>query len=478
LRRVKEAFGLLGLGCAATNTTRHFPDFDEMKRALLAHAGRDLPRYTSYPTALQFSAETGPVQAHEWAGAVGSRDCLSLYVHVPFCEQLCWYCGCHTSVPNGYDRVAAFARTLEAETHLWEAALGEHAGAAHLHLGGGSPNALKPDDFARLMRRLGQGFGLRPDAEIAIELDPRALTQPFVDAMQAAGVNRASLGVQTFDPEVQARVNRIQPFERIAWATDALRQAGVKGLNFDLMYGLPGQTPETVSESARLAVGLRPDRVAVFGYAHVPWFKKHQQMIRDEELADTEGRWEQAEAADAVLTGAGYVRIGLDHYALPGDALAEAAAEGGLRRNFQGYTVDPAPALVAMGPSAIGRFSQGFVQNHKASNLWAHKVEAGRLPVERGLCVTREDRLRAELIERVMCDLAVDVGAVCTRNGARPQELDGAFDALRALERQGLCTVDGLLVTVAPEAARLVRVVASAFDTRLNPGPARHSAAV
>ena len=449
-----------------------------MDSAFITHAGRDLPRYTSYPTALQFSPETGPAQARAWAHAVGPEDSLSLYVHVPFCEQLCWYCGCHTSVPNGYDRVAAFAHTLEAETHLWEAALGAHAGVAHLHFGGGSPNALKPEDFARLMRRLDQGFGLRPDAEIAIELDPRALTQPFIDVMQAAGVNRASLGVQTFDDEVQAKVNRIQPFERIAWATAALRDAGVKGLNFDLMYGLPTQTPEKVAESARLAVELRPDRVAVFGYAHVPWFKKHQQMIRDEELADTTGRWAQAEAADAVLTGAGYVRIGLDHYALPGDPLAEAAAEGSLRRNFQGYTVDPAPTLIAMGPSAIGRFDQGFVQNHKASNLWSHAIEAGRLPVERGLELTGEDRLRADLIERIMCDLAVDADAVCAAHGASPALLATAFEELRRLQAEGLCRLDGSRVAVEPQAARLVRVVAGAFDARLNPEPRRHSAAV
>jgi oxygen-independent coproporphyrinogen-3 oxidase len=449
-----------------------------MNPAFLAHAGRDLPRYTSYPTALQFTPEVGKAQARAWAGAVGPADSLSLYVHVPFCEHLCWYCGCHTSVPNGYDRIAAFAETLEAETHLWEAALGPHGGVAHLHFGGGSPNALKPADFARLMRRLNQGFALRPQAEIAIELDPRTVGIDFIEVMQASGVTRASLGVQTFDPEVQAKVNRIQPLDQVAWVAQSLRDAGVEGLNFDLMYGLPAQTPEKVAESARLAAGLGPDRLAVFGYAHVPWFKKHQQMIRDEELADTAGRWEQAEAAHEVLTGAGYVRIGLDHYARPDDPLARAAAEGRLRRNFQGYTVDPAPILVPLGPSAIGRFAEGFVQNHKASNLWAASVAAGRPPVERGLELTGEDRLRADLIERTMCDLAVDVGAICAAHGASLGQLRSAFAALEDLQGDGLCRIDGLKVTVTPEAARLVRVVASAFDARLTPEPRRHSAAV
>jgi oxygen-independent coproporphyrinogen-3 oxidase len=449
-----------------------------MDSVLLAEAARDLPRYTSYPTALQFAEDVDAARAAAWAAAVSPADTLSLYVHVPFCEQLCWYCGCHTSVPNGYDRVAGFAAKLEAETHLWEAALAPHAGVSHLHFGGGSPNALKPEDFSRLMRRLHEGFQFRADAELAVELDPRALAREFVDAMQAGGINRASLGVQTFDPVVQAKVNRIQPFEMIAWATSALRGADVDGLNFDLMYGLPGQTPQSVAESARLACELGPDRVAVFGYAHVPWFKKHQKMIDEAELADIAGRWDQAQAADEVLTGAGYVRIGLDHYALPGDSLARAAKAGRLRRNFQGYTVDPAPVLLPMGPSAIGRFPEGMAQNHKATPRWSGAIDAGRLPVERGVRLTPEDRLRAELIERVMCDLAVDVEAVCARHAAEPEQLEASLDQLRALESRGLCAVDGLRVTVAPQAARLVRVVASAFDARLNPGPGRHSAAI
>jgi oxygen-independent coproporphyrinogen-3 oxidase len=449
-----------------------------MNSVFLAHAARDLPRYTSYPTALQFTPEVGKTQALEWARGVGPAESLSLYVHVPFCEHLCWYCGCHTSVPNGYDRIAAFVDGLEAETRLWEAALGPHAGAAHLHFGGGSPNALKPQDFTRLMRRLDQGFALGSQAEIAIELDPRILSHAFIDAMRGSGVSRASLGVQTFDPEVQAKVNRIQPHEQIARATESLREAGVKGLNFDLMYGLPGQTPEKVAESARLAVELGPDRLAVFGYAHVPWFKKHQQMIREDDLADTQGRWEQAEAADEVLASAGYVRIGLDHYARPEDPLAGAAVEGRLRRNFQGYTADPAPVLVPLGPSAIGSFAEGFVQNQKASNLWAAAIKAGRLPTERGLALTCEDRLRAELIERIMCDLRVDVGVVCAAHGTDPDLLSPAWRALEDLQAQGLCRIEGMKVTVAPQAARLLRAVASAFDARLTPGPRRHSAAV
>jgi oxygen-independent coproporphyrinogen-3 oxidase len=439
-----------------------------MRPEFLKHARRDLPRYTSYPTAVRFGPEVGVAEAEAWAGAVPAGAPISVYAHTPFCDQLCWYCGCHTTVPNGYDRVARFVDRLEREADLWAVRLGPHGGAAHLHFGGGSPNSLSPADFERLAARLRRVFRVRPDAEVAVELDPRSLDAGFVEALGRSGVTRASLGVQTFDPEVQARVNRIQPFAQVAEAVRGLRAAGVGGINFDLMYGLPLQTPERVAESARLAAELRPDRLAVFGYAHVPWFKKHQKMIREDELADLEGRWAQAEAADTVLTRAGYVRIGLDHYALPDDPLVEAAGQGRLRRNFQGYTTDTAEVLVPLGPSAIGAFPDGFVQNARASDAWARVVDAGVLAVDRGLVLTDEDRRRAAVIERVMCDLAADFDP----------GMEGVRPVLEALAADGLCALAEGRVTVAPEARRLVRVVAAAFDAGLAETAGRHARAV
>jgi oxygen-independent coproporphyrinogen-3 oxidase len=244
------------------------------------------------------------------------------------------------------------------------------------------------------------------------------------------------------------------------------------------MYGLPGQTPDNVAASTEAAVTLRPDRVAVFGYAHVPWMKKHQVMIKEADLADGDGRWAQAEAADSVLRTAGYLRIGLDHYALPGDALAEAAASGRLRRNFQGYTDDPAPILIPVGPSSIGRFGGGFVQNAAATDVWARAVGAGRLPVARRLEVTSEDDLRATVIERLMCDLTVDVGAVCLNQGFAADALDQAVAGAAALEADGLCRVEGRRVTIPAEACRLMRVVAACFDAGLHAGAQRHARAV
>lgn len=443
--------------------------------AWLAQAGRTLPRYTSYPTALAFTPAEDDVEARTWLGRIQPDQTLSVYTHVPFCKRLCWYCGCHTSVFHEYDRVRTFFETLKREIGLWAAATPDHAGTQHLHFGGGSPNALAPADFAELVAVLGRAFRLRPDAEVAAELDPGLLTPEFIDAAMGAGVTRVSLGVQTFDPEVQQKVNRIQPFDQVASVVARLRGAGLGALNFDLMYGLPGQTPENVAASTRDAISLNPDRVAVFGYAHVPWMKKHQVMIREEDLADAQGRWDQAEAADRELVGAGYVRIGLDHYARPDDPLAAAAAAGRLRRNFQGYTDDPAPVLIPIGPSSIGRFGAGFVQNAVATDVWGRAVEAGRLPAARRLPVTEEDELRAAVIERIMCDLRVDVGAVCVDRGFAPEALDSCFSGIAELEPLGLCRRKGRVVEVPVEAARLVRTVAACFDAQLS-GPARRHA--
>jgi oxygen-independent coproporphyrinogen-3 oxidase len=443
-----------------------------------SHAERSLPRYTSYPTAIAFQPAQDEAQVRNWLATLQPGQTISAYVHVPFCRRLCWYCGCHTSVVHDYDRVGAFFGTLMREVDLWAEAVGPHAGAAHLHFGGGSPNALSPDHFRTLVRHMADRFALRPGAEVAVELDPGMLSDAFIDAAGEAGVTRASLGVQTFDPAVQARVNRVQPFDQVAAATARLRDAGVAAVNFDLMYGLPGQTPENVAATTGAAIQLRPDRVAVFGYAHVPWMKKHQVMIKEAELADSDARWAQAEAADSVLRAGGYLRIGLDHYALPDDPLARAAASGTLRRNFQGYTDDPAPMLIPVGPSSIGRLAGGFIQNAAATDIWSRAVEAGHLPVARSLPVSAEDELRAGVIERLMCDLTVDVGAECRSRGFEPAALDEALAAASALEADGLCRVEDRSVTIPAEAFRLMRVVAACFDAGLPVAERRHARAV
>ena len=444
----------------------------------LVHASRSLPRYTSYPTALAFQPAPDDALPRGWLDAIQPTDALSIYVHVPFCERLCWYCGCHTSVPNGYARVARFLDHLKREIDLWGEALPAHAGTAHLHFGGGSPNSLNTGDFADLLALLATRFRLRPGAEVAVELDPGTLQREFAGGLGAAGVTRASLGVQTFDPEVQRLVNRIQPVEQVATAVDDLRGGGVAAINFDMMYGLPGQTCANVAASMATALALEPDRVALFGYAHVPWMKKHQAVIRDADLADVSGRWAQAEAAESVLAAHGYVRIGMDHYARPGDPMTARLADGTLHRNFQGYTDDPSSVLIGVGPSAISSLPFAYAQNRLRVDDWAADIAAGRLPVGRQLETTSDDRLRRTVIERLMCDLQVDVGAVCLDHGREVSTLDPAIAGARALTADGLCQVEGRRVRVPSDMARLVRVVAACFDNRSVIAPKRHSAAI
>jgi oxygen-independent coproporphyrinogen III oxidase len=449
----------------------------EATTAQLRHAARNLPRYTSYPTALAFTpiAVEAPV---DWLTRTQPDDAISAYLHVPFCRRLCWYCGCHTTVTPEYERVGAFFHTLQKEIDLVASAIGGHAGLAHLHFGGGSPNALSPEHFVALSRQVTALFGLRPGAEVAVELDPGMLSGAFSDALPEAGVTRVSLGVQTFDPVVQQKVNRIQPYEMVAAAAERLRRDGLKKLSLDLMYGLPAQTPESVASSVRMALTLKPDRVAVFGYAHVPWMKKHQKMVHEADLADIVGRWAQAEAADEALVASGYARLGLDHYARAEDPLVAAAAAGALRRNFQGYTDDPAPILVPFGPSSIGYFRQGFVQNAIATDVWRSAVEAGRLPLARKLSLTADDRLRASVIERLMCDLEVDVGGVCRAHGFPEDALDASLAAARTLEADGICRIAGRRMVVPEASRRLVRAAAACFDAMLSTAQAAHAKAV
>jgi oxygen-independent coproporphyrinogen-3 oxidase len=353
-----------------------------------------------------------------------------------------------------------------------------HAGAAHVHFGGGSPNSLSRADFSRLLASISRGFSLRTGAEVAVELDPGHLDGDFARGLGAAGVTRASLGVQTFDPDVQRLVNRIQPFERVEAAVADIRRGGVKALNFDMMYGLPGQNPDNVADSLRTALSLAPDRVALFGYAHVPWMKKHQAMIRQDDLADVGGRWSQAEAAEAVLLDHGYIRIGMDHFAHPDDPMAAQLANGGLRRNFQGYTDDPAAVLIGLGPSAISAFPQGYAQNASRVDQWAAAVNRHQLPVSRQLATTRDDRLRGAVIERLMCSLEVDVASVCTEHGYAASTLDDELESARTLRVDGLCAVSGRRISVSPEFSRLVRVVAACFDPQASRPSGRHSLAI
>jgi oxygen-independent coproporphyrinogen-3 oxidase len=451
-----------------------------MRSDLIArYADERLPRYTSYPTAPHFTAAVGPGHYAEWLSGVGAAALGSLYVHVPFCRRMCWYCGCNTNVALRDEPVVAYAQTLRQEIALVRARIGRNLTLAHIHFGGGTPTILDADEFLRLIEAIQLSFDFAPEAEVAIEIDPRTLTRSLAKALGEAGVTRASLGVQSLDEDVQAAINRIQSLADTARAVEALRRGGVGAINIDLIYGLPRQSVASCLATVGECLGLRPDRFSVFGYAHVPDFKKHQRRIDPRQLPDGAARAAQAEAIAAQLEAAGYRRIGLDHFALPGDAMAIAAAGGRLHRNFQGYTTDSADTLIGVGASAISQLAGGYAQNEAALRPYMTAIGEGRLATVKGVALSEEDRLRGALIERLMCDFRVDLDAVCRSRRRTRDHVADAFPALDSLERDGVIRQERGVIEVEPEARALVRAVAASFDNyRSLSSGRRHSRAV
>lgn len=344
-----------------------------------------------------------------------------------------------------------------------------------MHWGGGTPTALGPDAIRSLGDELRSRFEVAPDAEIAMEVDPRVLDDALADALAAAGVNRASIGVQDFSPSVQKAVNRLQPFDTVAAAVDRLREVGIDHINFDLMYGLPLQSPASVVENVDRAVTLGPQRMALFGYAHVPWMKPHQRLIKENQLPDGPARWAQFAAAAERLQRHGYVWIGLDHFARPDDPLAKAAAGGTLRRNFQGHTSDTASLLVGIGPSAIGSLPQGYVQNTPDFGTWRDAIERGEFATARGVALSQDDRLRRHVIERLMCDFAVDLREAAELFGLPHPAFDLDTVRLDELAADGIIARDNDRLRLTEKGRPLVRVVAAAFDRYLTPAADRHT---
>jgi oxygen-independent coproporphyrinogen-3 oxidase len=436
-----------------------------------------IPRYTSYPTAPHFSPSIGSICYGDWLQALPDTARLSLYLHVPFCRSLCWYCGCHTSVTRHREPVERYMRTLACEIAQVAKQAASHR-VAHVHWGGGTPTIMGPVIFGSIMAMLRDRFDIEPGTEIAVEIDPRRLDPAMADALGQAGVTRASLGVQTFNPVVQQAVARTQSLAVTRSCVERLRGAGIDAINVDLLYGLPHETVATCQASVDAALTLQPSRFSVFGYAHVPAVMKHQRVIDTAALPDAAERLRQEQAIGDALVRAGYTRIGLDHYALPDDALSLARRDGRLRRNFQGYTDDPADALIGLGASSIGQLPQGYVQNTSGIKQWSDRIEAGELATARGLVLTAEDGLRAAIIERLMCDLRADIPAIVRQRGFPSDWLDPELDRLEPLAADGLARIDRGVVTI-PEAARaLVRRVASVFDAYLDPAACRHAVAV
>jgi oxygen-independent coproporphyrinogen-3 oxidase len=440
-----------------------------MDPRLLLHAAESAPRYTSYPTAPNFTNSVTPALFKAWLGELDEHTELSLYLHVPYCREMCHYCACNTFAVARDSVLADYAQRLRREIDLAAQATSARR-VREIHWGGGTPNTLSPREFERLVLRLDHWFGLDEVREHSIEVDPRVLTQQQAEMLGKLGINRASLGVQDLNAHVQRAMGRVQPLETVRAAVDVLRRNGVSKLNFDLMYGLPRQSVEDVRQTVRQAAELQPERIAVFGYAHVPWFKARQRRIAAADLPDTVTRILQAEAARDELLYAGYRAVGFDHFTLPDDALAGAAREGRLRRNFQGYVDDRCPALIGLGASAISTLPQGYAQNAGEPGAWSAAIDIGDFATVRGHGLTDEDRLRRSIIETLLCQFWVDL-----KQFGGATQFARELEAMAPLARDGLVTIDADKLVIPLQARHLARLVAKVFDTYGAHGAARHS---
>jgi len=426
-------------------------------------AARSVPRYTSYPTAAEFTETVGAAEHRAALDALRPSDRLSLYLHIPYCHEICWYCGCNTGPVGRASRLDIYVEALVAEIAM----VAERAGGrvSHVHFGGGSPNALSPGQFERVVAAVRDGFRLAPDAEWAAELDPRHLDTDFCRMLAANGVSRVSLGAQTFDLGIQAKINRLQPFRMVARCVEDLRRAGIAHVNLDLMYGLPGQTLDTIARTVTLARDLAPDRVAMFGYAHLPRMLPRQRMIDDSQLPNAEARFWQSILARDLWLEEGLRPIGFDHYARPDDKLALAAANGTLRRNFQGFTDDDADAVIGLGASSISLFPGLITQTEKHVGRYRMKVQNGCLATSRGIRRSADDQRRGAVIERLLCDGRVDLVELGWPPSVAAQVMADAAPKLASMEERGLIRRHDTGLVILPDGEPYARLAAVAFDT-------------
>ncbi|NNC51629.1 MAG: oxygen-independent coproporphyrinogen III oxidase [Erythrobacter sp.] len=413
---------------------------------------KPVPRYTSYPTAAEF----GDIDTDLYRQALQSAEGeISLYVHIPFCEKICFYCGCNTAAAGRRQRLESYLAALHSEIELVASLVPASARVGRIAFGGGSPNAIAPDEFQRILDSLYSNFTI-PDATLSIELDPRTMSSGWADVIANVGIERASLGVQTFSPKCQEAIGRVQSEDCIVQTVDWLRGAGVTSLNFDLMYGLPGQTKGDLEDSLQRTRVLGADRVALFGYAHVPHVVPRQRAIDESNLPDQRVRFEMAQMGYGYFASHGYMPVGFDHFAKAGsDPLAQAAMEGTLRRNIQGFTDDQSDILIGLGSSAISSFPQLLAQNAKNSGHYRMMCSQDQLTANRGIPRSASDRYRGAVIEQLLCNSRARIGA-CLMHSALPS-------LLPFLER-GLAAIDREWLIITPDGLPYARTIAALFD--------------
>ena len=434
-----------------------------------------VPRYTSYPPANHFGDQVGQGDQAEWLHAVPDGASVSLYLHIPFCKRLCWFCACRTQGTTTLRPVAAYVETLLQEIDLVRARLPDRVSLSRLHLGGGTPTILTPDLMARLLDKIFAHFNAGDGFEFSVEIDPTEASPALLDTLLSYGMNRASIGVQDFDPRVQKAIGRLQSFQQTSDVVHHLKSGNLDSLNMDLLYGLPFQTQESLSMSLQEVMSLQPDRLALYGYAHVPWMSKRQVLIDETALPNPEMRFELSELARVLLTSDGFEQIGFDHFARSGDGLSIAKANGHLRRNFQGYTDDTAEVLIGLGASAISKFPQGYSQNQPATAKYVAAIEAQTLAGARGHALTDADRWVALAIEQLMCGFQVNIGQLLADFPEFASVITATFEKLAAAFPLGV-ELDDQGLKVRPGFEPLVRILAGQLDTFHAPQVAHSSA--
>ena len=453
------------------------------QRALVEKYDRPGPRYTSYPTAPHFHDGFGVSDYRQTVerSQQGEPKPLSVYVHVPFCESLCYYCACSKIITHNRERAAEYLVLLKREIALQAALFDESRELNQLHLGGGTPTFLSNDQLKGLIDALARHFRFAPEQrrEFSLEVDPRTVTPAQIHELREMGFNRLSFGVQDFDPLVQKAVNRVQSEAQVAALVDAARDAGFASVSVDLIYGLPLQTRDSFDATLAKVVALRPDRIAAYSYAHLPSLFKAQRLIRDEDMPPPGRKLELLELTIERLTQAGYVYIGMDHFALPEDELSRARHDGTLQRNFQGYSTHAQCDMIGLGVTSIGKVGDAYSQNVKTTAEYAEHLEAGRLPVLRGYRLSEEDQLRAELITSLMCHGEVRFAEFEARHAIDFRtHFASALDQLDEMQVDGLIEIKQQALRVLPAGRLMMRNVAMAFDAYLVPGSGRFSRTV
>jgi oxygen-independent coproporphyrinogen III oxidase len=455
-------------------------NFKNIDPDIILKYDKQLPRYTSYPTAPHFKQADDDQLYRNWLKEIPHNSTISLYFHIPFCEKLCWYCGCNTQIINHYSPVERYLTYLKKEIYLISDLISDkNLKICHIHFGGGSPTIIDPKNFEDLFSHIRKNFDILPNAEIAIEVDPRNIDEEKAKIYKKVGINRVSFGVQDFDLNVQKLINRVQPFELVEKICNLFRKYNINNINFDFIYGLPGQNVKIITKNINLIQKLNPDRIAFFGYAHVPWVKKYMRFIKDEDLPNAKDRIDLYNIIAQNLHKIGYEAIGLDHFAKKNSDIILELKNKKLKRNFQGYSTDKANILIGIGISSISYLPSGYAQNNTKNIPYPKLIDEGKLPISKIIKITKEDKIRKLIIDKIMCYLAVDLTDFINEFNLESNYFDQELQNLKELESENLIIINDKKITINPKTPQIARVTASFFDEYFDNGVGnRHSRAI